>query len=224
MFGRWKNEAPKNSFWVWKSLRPVIVCFVRFRRFGCETRPIICLHSLDCEQASEGDGTSEPLYQDLIYFPKQFSVFFCLRKCRGSKIAIFTWNGKCASMPWLSGDHLRAWCLCDKEKKGALNYCWDSPRTPRSLAKGVWSVITRLFDQARKLSYRTLNRWPCCSQSGGFDKKNPPQKKHRVDNLVDLLLNLFFFFFPSSKGGKEGYKLQIQDWAWRSGTAKRLKG
>lgn len=116
MFGRWKNEAPKNSFWVSKSLRPVIVCFVRFRRFGCETRPIICLHSLDCEQASEGDGTSKPLYQDLIYFPKQFSVFFCLRKCRGSKIAIFIWNSKCASMPWLSGDHLSAWCLCNKEK------------------------------------------------------------------------------------------------------------
>ncbi len=50
---------------------------------------------------TEEDRTSRPLYQDLIYFPKQFSVFMRLPKCGGSKITVINWNSECASMALL---------------------------------------------------------------------------------------------------------------------------
>lgn len=60
---------------------------------------------------TEGDGTNKPLYQDLIYFPKQFCVFMRLRKCGGSKITVINWNSECASMAliiWRSSISLMA--------------------------------------------------------------------------------------------------------------------
>lgn len=79
---------------------PLLLCVFMWGsgRLGCETRPIICLDSLGWEQANWRGRDEQTLYQDLIYFPKQFSVFTRLRKCGGSKITVINWNSECASM------------------------------------------------------------------------------------------------------------------------------
>lgn len=96
---RWKNEAHGNFFPVWKSRTPVIVCScgVQGGLVARQDQSFVLIPWAENRQ-TEGDGTSEPLYQDLIYFPKQFSVFMRLRKCGGSKITVINWNSECASM------------------------------------------------------------------------------------------------------------------------------
>lgn len=79
---------------------PLLLCAFMWGsgRLACETRPIICLDSLGWEQANWRGRDEQTLYQNLIYFPKQFSAFTRLRKCGGSKITVINWNSECASM------------------------------------------------------------------------------------------------------------------------------
>lgn len=73
---RWRVEVPGNFYRLWKTFTSVIVCVQGCA--VCKTRPVICLDSMGWERASRGDGTSKTVYQDLIYFHQQFSVFMRL--------------------------------------------------------------------------------------------------------------------------------------------------